>query len=164
MPIFQAGADVGTGLGGVTGWPICERSRQLADRLLIRSTRWARPESAAPGTGQKKGTPPAARSVASHPNRRHRSWRQSTQNRRERHSQIRRSGQARPGTVRCSLWAGPILQGCPSVAGVVRRHDSSIGCNNAERHSTVCHLVKARPMRCGSPSGPTLRTTPTDDA
>jgi hypothetical protein len=37
------GADVGTGLGGVTGWHICDGSRQLADRLLIRSTRWARP-------------------------------------------------------------------------------------------------------------------------
>ena len=36
-------ADVGTGLGGVTEWHICEGSRQLADRLLIRSTRWARP-------------------------------------------------------------------------------------------------------------------------
>jgi hypothetical protein len=40
------GADVGTGLGGVTGWHICDGSRQLADRLLIRSTRWARPGSA----------------------------------------------------------------------------------------------------------------------
>ena len=37
-----------------------------------------------------KGTPTAARSVASHPAHRHRSWRQSTQDRRERHSQIRR--------------------------------------------------------------------------
>jgi hypothetical protein len=50
-------AEVGTGLGGVTGWHICEGSRQLADRLLIRSTRWARPEPATPGTGQMKGRP-----------------------------------------------------------------------------------------------------------
>src|SRR6516225_12292648 len=34
-----SGADVGTGLGGVTGRHICDGSRQLADRLLIRSTR-----------------------------------------------------------------------------------------------------------------------------
>jgi hypothetical protein len=46
-----------TGLGGVTGWHICDGSRQLADRLLIRSTRWARPGPATPGTGQMKGTP-----------------------------------------------------------------------------------------------------------
>jgi hypothetical protein len=109
---------------------------------LIRSTRWARPESAAPGTGEERhATGGQIRSespgIADTGSRR-----QSTQNRRERHSQIRRSGQARPGTVRCGLWAGPILQGFPSVAGVVRRHDSSIGCNNAERHSTVCHPVK----------------------
>jgi hypothetical protein len=57
MSPSRAGANVGTGLGGVTGWHICDGSRQQADRLLIRSTRWARPGSAAPGTGQKKGTP-----------------------------------------------------------------------------------------------------------
>jgi len=38
-----AWADAGTGLGGVTGWHICDGSRQLADRLLTRTTRWARP-------------------------------------------------------------------------------------------------------------------------
>ena len=51
-----SGAEVGTGLGGVTGWHICDGSRPRADRLLIRSTRWARPEPANPGTGQMKGT------------------------------------------------------------------------------------------------------------
>src|SRR6185437_8551398 len=60
-------ADVGTGLGGVTGWHICDGSRQQADRLLIRPARWARPGPANPGTGQMKGTHTAARSVASHP-------------------------------------------------------------------------------------------------
>src|SRR5271155_4692829 len=56
-------------------------------------------------------------------------------------------------TVRCGLWAGPVFQGGPSVAGVVRSH--------AERHSTGCHLVKARPMSYGSPSRPTHGTTST---
>jgi hypothetical protein len=85
-----SGADVGSGLGGVTGWHNCDGSRPRADRLLTRSTRWARPGSANPGTGQMKGTQTAARSVASHPHRRHRSWRQSPHNRRERHSQTGR--------------------------------------------------------------------------
>src|SRR5260370_32163393 len=76
---------------------------------------------------------------------------------------LRRSGQP-SRTVRCGLRAGPIFQGCPSVAGVVLRHGSSSGSSHTERHSAVCHLVKARPVRYGSPSGPTLRTTSTDDA
>jgi hypothetical protein len=42
--------------------------------------------------------------------------------------------------------SGPIFRGCPSVAGVVRRDGSSIGSRHTERHSTVCHLVKVRPM------------------
>jgi hypothetical protein len=47
-------ADVGPGLGGVTGWHICEESRQLADRLLIRTTRWARPEPATRGQVRRR--------------------------------------------------------------------------------------------------------------
>jgi len=38
------------------------------------------------------------------------------------------------------------LQGCASVAGVVRRHGSSIGRSHTERHSAAWHLVTARPM------------------
>ncbi|MFI7578690.1 hypothetical protein [Micromonospora sp. NPDC049497] len=56
------------------------RVRQGAAMLLIRPTRWARP---VPATGDRseEGHAHAARSVASHPVRQHRSWRQSTQNR-----------------------------------------------------------------------------------
>jgi catechol 2,3-dioxygenase-like lactoylglutathione lyase family enzyme len=35
------------------------------------------------------------------------------------------------------------------------------GSRHTERHSTICHLVKVRPMSYGSPGGPTLRTTST---
>jgi hypothetical protein len=49
MSPSRAGADVGTGLGGVTGWHICDGSRQQADVLgqalldVTKSpvTRWA---------------------------------------------------------------------------------------------------------------------------
>jgi len=55
-------ADVGTGLGGVTGRHICDGSRQLADRLLIRSARWARPVRR-PGDRSEERHATAARSV-----------------------------------------------------------------------------------------------------
>jgi hypothetical protein len=57
--------------------------------------------------------------------------------------------------------ARPIFQGCPSVAGVVRRRGSSIGSSHTEPRSIVCHLVKAWPMSYGSRSRPTGRTTST---
>jgi hypothetical protein len=52
-----SGADVGTGLGGVTGWHICDGSRQLADRLLIRPARWARPVRRPRGQVRRKARP-----------------------------------------------------------------------------------------------------------
>jgi hypothetical protein len=64
-------------------------------------------------------------------------------------------------TVRRGLWAGPVFQSCPSVAGVVRSHGSSIDSSHTERHSTGCHLVKAPPMSYGLPSRPTHETTST---
>jgi hypothetical protein len=67
---FQGWADVGTGLGGVTGWHICDGSRQRRTASDQVNT-VGHAGSAAPGTSQKKGTSTTARSVASHPARRH---------------------------------------------------------------------------------------------
>ena len=58
-------------------------------------------------------------------------------------------------------WAGQYTTLPDATAGVVRRHGSSIGSSHTERHSTVCHLVKARPMSYGSPSRPIHGTAST---
>jgi hypothetical protein len=110
-------ADVGTGLGGVTGWHICEGSRQLADRLLIRSTRWARPVRR-PGDRSEERHAPAARSVASHPDHRTDPDGSPPRTAVTTHSQIRRCPALRPGPFRSVHDLGRFLVG---LSGHVQR-------------------------------------------
>ena len=62
------------------------------------------------------------------------------------------SWRADPANVRdrrANLWSDASrtdLRGCAPVAGVVRRHGSSIDGSHTRRHSAAWHLVKARPM------------------
>src|SRR5215469_5093236 len=66
-PVSFQGGRRRTGLGGVTGWHICDGSRPAGGQASDQVNAVGQAGPAAPGTGQKKGTPTAAKSAASHP-------------------------------------------------------------------------------------------------